>query len=261
MAKTQTQATKKSRRSVIFSKVKELFLQSPQFLLVNLTNITGTQLQQCKREWKDIAQLIVIKNTALKKALSEIKKESFMPSIQGNVALLFLKKDSSIKDFKKLNEIMLKNKRNTVAKTGSYAQNDYVIQPFVTPLGADKVSFFQALNIPYKVNKGKLEILSDLKVLTKGTKVGPAHSTLLSLLGISPYTYFMQIDNCFDEEFFCPSLLSVSKEDVLNEIKKEVDECRLLSYELGHVNEMSVGTYLKEEVGDSGALAAELGIN
>ncbi|KCZ81217.1 hypothetical protein H312_01363, partial [Anncaliia algerae PRA339] len=260
MAKTQSRAVKKARKSAIYSKIKELFNNNPQFLLVNLSYITGNQLQQCKREWKDIAELIVIKNTALKKALKDIKKEDFIESIQGNVALLFLKKGGSFDDFKKLNEIMVTHKRNTVAKTGSYAQDDYIIKPHVTALGADKVSFFQALNIPYKVNKGKLEILSDLKVLTKGTKVGPAHATLLSLLGISPYTYYMKIDNCYDEEFFPSSILSISKDEIKESIKASVDDCRFISLGIDNVNELTVNNFLTNEVNDSVALAKELGL-
>lgn len=259
MSKVQPRSVKKARKAMIYNKIKELFQSNTQFLLVNLTNITGNQLQQCKKEWKDLAELVVIKNTALKKALKEISKDSFIPAVQGNVALLFLKKDSSFNDFKKLNEIMLKNKRNTVAKKDSYAQDDYIIKPHVTALGADKVSIFQSLNIPYKVNKGKLEILSDVKVLSKGVKVKPGNASLLSLLGISPYTYFMQIDNCYDSEFFSPELLNISSDSIKEGIKSMVDEVRFISLGLDCVNELTVETYIKKEANDSMAVAKELG--
>lgn len=47
----------------------------------------------------------------------------------------------------------------------------------------------QALNIPTKINKGTVEIVSDVKLIAAGDKVGASEATLLAKLGIKPFSY------------------------------------------------------------------------
>lgn len=51
----------------------------------------------------------------------------------------------------------------------------------------------QALSIPTKINKGTVEIVSDVKLITAGDKVGASEATLLSKLGIKPFEYGLVI--------------------------------------------------------------------
>lgn len=47
----------------------------------------------------------------------------------------------------------------------------------------------QALNIPTKINRGTVEIVSDVHLIKEGEKVGGSEATLLSKLGIRPFSY------------------------------------------------------------------------
>jgi ribosomal protein L10 len=47
----------------------------------------------------------------------------------------------------------------------------------------------QALNIPTKINKGTVEIVSDVALIKTGDKVGGSEATLLAKLGIRPFSY------------------------------------------------------------------------
>ena len=47
----------------------------------------------------------------------------------------------------------------------------------------------QALNIPTKINRGTVEIVSDVALISKGEKVGGSEATLLAKLGIKPFSY------------------------------------------------------------------------
>ncbi len=47
----------------------------------------------------------------------------------------------------------------------------------------------QALNIPTKINKGCVEITGDVHLIKEGEKVGGSEATLLSKLGIRPFSY------------------------------------------------------------------------
>ena len=47
----------------------------------------------------------------------------------------------------------------------------------------------QVLNIPTKINKGTVEITSNVALIKAGDKVGASEATLLAKLGIKPFTY------------------------------------------------------------------------
>lgn len=45
------------------------------------------------------------------------------------------------------------------------------------------------LNIPTKINKGTVEITSNVALIKAGDKVGASEATLLAKLGIKPFSY------------------------------------------------------------------------
>ena len=47
----------------------------------------------------------------------------------------------------------------------------------------------QVLNIPTKINKGTVEITTNVALIKAGDKVGASEATLLAKLGIKPFSY------------------------------------------------------------------------
>lgn len=47
----------------------------------------------------------------------------------------------------------------------------------------------QVLNIPTKINKGTVEITTNVALIKAGEKVGASEATLLAKLGIKPFSY------------------------------------------------------------------------
>jgi large subunit ribosomal protein LP0 len=54
------------------------------------------------------------------------------------------------------------------------------------------------LNIPTKINKGSVEITADVHLIKTGDKVGASEATLLSKLGIKPFSYGLVILQVYD---------------------------------------------------------------
>lgn len=65
-----------------------------------------------------------------------------------------------------------------------------------TGLEPTQTSFFQALGIATKINKGSIEIISDVKLCTQGEKVGPSEAVLLTKMGIKPFAYGVCLFSC-----------------------------------------------------------------
>ncbi len=76
---------------------------------------------------------------------------------------------------------------------GAQANDDVVIKAGPTGMDPSQTSFFQALGIATKINKGSIEIVSDVVVVKTGDRVGASQATLLAKLGIKPFKYGLVI--------------------------------------------------------------------
>ena len=109
--------------------------------------------------------------------------DKLLPHVKGNVGFVFTNMD--LKDAR---EKILKNRVAAPARAGAFAPKDVTVPAGNTGMEPGKTSFFQALNIPTKIARGTIEIVSDIKVVTAGTRVGQSEATLLNMLNISPFT-------------------------------------------------------------------------
>ena len=104
-----------------------------------------------------------------------------------------------------------------------------------------KTSFFQALGIPTKIARGTIEIVTDVKILTAGSRVGASEATLLNLLNISPFTYGMTVLMIFDNgNVFPPSVLDVSEKELLDRFMSGVTTIAAISLALNYPTIVSV---------------------
>ena len=129
------------------------------------------------------------KNTMVRRAVRMIladfpQFEKFLPHVKGNVGFVF-----TSGDLKDIRGIILDNKVAAPAKAGAHAQVDVFVPAGNTGMEPGKTSFFQALNIPTKIARGTIEIVSDIHLVVAGTRVGSSEATLLQLLGIQPFSY------------------------------------------------------------------------
>ncbi|WUR03308.1 60S acidic ribosomal protein P0 (RLA0) [Vairimorpha necatrix] len=200
----------KVRKQNTYEKAKECFKTFNKFALVSMDNIVSNQLKEMKRAWGSSSVFLTGKNTAIRRALKELNKEEMLDKVKGNISLVFFKDD-----VKKIKEVIDEFERGSVAKVGDVSQSDVWIKAHVTGMTSDKTGYFQTLGIPTKITKGKIEIMQDFLVLNAGDKVGPSQANLLALINIKPFRYKMKIFSIYEDgEFYCPSLIDVSEEDI-----------------------------------------------
>jgi large subunit ribosomal protein LP0 len=116
-----------------------------------------------------------------------------MNVVKYNVGMVFTKGDLG-----EVRDIIVKNKVCCAAKAGQIAPIDVIIRKGKTGLEPTQTSFLQTLNIASKINKGTIEILNDVKIITKGAKVGSSEATLLSKLKITPFFFEMRPVHIFE---------------------------------------------------------------
>jgi large subunit ribosomal protein LP0 len=128
----------------------------------------------------------------------------------GNVGVIFTKED--VKEVKtKVSEFVVP----APAKVGSTATCDVTIPAGVTPLEPSQTGFFQLLNIATKINKGAIEILSDVTVVTKGERVGSSAAALLGKMKITPFEYGLVVKHIYDKGSMYPAaVLDITDEQL-----------------------------------------------
>eukprot|EP00866_Antonospora_locustae_P002430 jgi/Antlo1/2430/2569 len=223
-------ALRKERKEFLFQQTAEIFKKYDKFLVVQMDNVTSSQLQACKKAWRGKCEFVIRKNTAMRKALNDCFKDNprykdVMSAIEGNVAFILTNDDVGF-----LKKIIEENQRKASAKTGAIAQKDLWIEPMITSMDSEKAPYFQALGISYKITRSKLEIISRIKVLEEGVKVGPAQTNLLSLLDIHPFIYEMKIRLIYENgSYYEPWIIDVKREDIIEKCKKTIERVASLS--------------------------------
>ncbi|KAK9074599.1 hypothetical protein SSX86_007197 [Deinandra increscens subsp. villosa] len=132
--------------------------------------------------------------------------------MKGNVGLIFTKGD-----LKEVREEVAKYKVGAPARVGLVAPVDVVVPPGNTGLDPSQTSFFQVLNIPTKINKGTVEIITPVELIKKGDKVGSSEAALLAKLGIRPFSYGLVVETVYENgSVFSPEVLDLTEEDLVD---------------------------------------------
>ncbi|KAF8670414.1 hypothetical protein HU200_050721 [Digitaria exilis] len=93
----------------------------------------------------------------------------------------------------------------------------------------------EVLNIPTKINKGTVEIITPVELIKKGDKVGSSESALLAKLGIRPFSYGLQITNVYEDgSVFSPEVLDLTEEDLIEKFATGVSMVASLSLALSY---------------------------
>lgn len=181
------------------------------------------------------------KNTMVRRALRTILSESpqferLLPHVKGNIGFVF-----TSGDLKEVREIIVANKVAAPARAGAYAPEDVSVPAGNTGMEPGKTSFFQALGIPTKIARGTIEIVSDVKVVTAGTRVGPSEATLLNMLNISPFTYGMTVVQIYDSgNTFPPAVLDVGEDELIQRFLTGITTIASISLALNYPTIVSV---------------------
>jgi len=222
--------------------------------------------------------MVVGKNTVIKKAISlrqrapESTDEDFdwrkshytevnsidkiAALLKGKVALIF--SDAPIHELKSIIE---SNKKPAAAKVGLVAPIDVSIPPGPTGLDPSQISFFHALNMSTKIQKGQIEIAKEFKVCTAGKKVANSEAVLLQKLNIKPFAYGMEIQFVFDEgTVLTPDIFNMDPNTIAEKFRKVATNMAALSLALGQPNALSVPHMIVNSFKNIASIALESGL-
>ncbi|KAE9615004.1 hypothetical protein Lal_00048103 [Lupinus albus] len=230
-------ATKAEKKIAYDGKLCQLLDEYTQILVVNADNVGSNQLQNIRQGLRGDSVVLMGKNTMMKRSVrihaEKTGNQAFLnliPLLVGNVGLIFTKGD-----LKEVSEEVAKYKVGAPARVGLVAPIDVVVPPGNTGLDPSQTSFFQVLNIPTKINKGTVEIITPVELIKKGDKVGSSEAALLAKLGIRPFSYGLVVLSVYDNgSVFNPEVLDLTEDDLLEKFAIGVSQVTSLSLAISY---------------------------
>ena len=178
-----------------------------KIVFCRMDNVRSQQIHKVRQQLRGSAELLMGKKTLQKKIITlradqedSSKNDKALAAklcdeemLCGNLGLVFTNEDLS-----SLQTVLQNNRVQAPARVGAVAPCDVIVPAGNTGLEPTMTSFFQALNVPTKIAKGTVEIMSDKKVLSTGDKVDAGAAALLQKLKISPFYYAMEVEFVWD---------------------------------------------------------------
>lgn len=218
-------ASKAEKKIAYDAKLCQLLEEYSQILVAAADNVGSNQLQNIRRGLRGDSVVLMGKNTMMKRTIRMHAEKTgntdylnLIPLLQGNVGLIFTKGD-----LKEVKEEVAKYKVGAPARVGLVAPIDVVVPPGNTGLDPSQTSFFQVLNIPTKINKGTVEIITPVELIRKGDKVGSSEAALLAKLGIRPFSYGLVVQSVYENgSVFSPEVLDLAEDDLVEKFASGV---------------------------------------
>ncbi|MBA0572005.1 hypothetical protein Goshw_025995 [Gossypium schwendimanii] len=229
--------SKADKKIAYDAKLCQLLDEYTQILIAAADNVGSNQLQNIRKGLRGDSVVLMGKNTMMKRSVrmhaEKTGNQAFLnliPLLQGNVGLIFTKGD-----LKEVSEEVAKYKVGAPARVGLVAPIDVVVPPGNTGLDPSQTSFFQVLNIPTKINKGTVEIITPVELIKKGDKVGSSEAALLAKLGIRPFSYGLVVLSVYDNgSVFSPEVLDLTEDDLIEKFATGVSMVTALSLAISY---------------------------
>jgi len=234
--------SKQERKGAYIVKAGQLFDTYDKILVVEIDNVGSKQLQDARRELRALDSVILCgKNTVIRKTLKDRVSrkpalEKVLHALRGNISFVFTRGD-----LREVRDCILRNKVPAPAKAGQIAQCDVFVPAGPTGMPPDMTSFFQALSIPTKIERGSICIVSDVQVIKQNERVSASAVALLQRMGIEPFTYGMKIRQIYEEgAMYEPSVLDITPDDLRNKVREAVDTIAAISLATGYLTAPAV---------------------
>ncbi|SCU83347.1 LADA_0C10880g1_1 [Lachancea dasiensis] len=232
----------REKKAEYFAKLREYLEEYKSVFVVGVDNVSSQQMHEVRKTLRDRAVILMGKNTMVRRAirgfLADLPDyEKLLPFVRGNVGFVFTNESlSEIKD------VIVSNKVAAPAKAGGMAPEDIWVRAVNTGMEPGKTSFFQALGVPTKIARGTIEIVSDVKVVESGNRVGASEAALLNLLNISPFTFGLTVVQVYDNgQVFPATILDITDEELVSHFVSAVNTVACVSLAVGYPTLPSVG--------------------
>ena len=245
------------------ARLKALFLKYNKCALITAENVNATQLLHIRHDLLGQAEIVFGKNSLMRRVVKDLVESGERPDLKILITAQEHQKvteeDEELKrkikegplyngvglcftngPFTRVKEVIDNNCVGSPAKVGAISPVDVIIPPMRTTLPPTQVSVLHALNIQSKIFKGTIEITGEKMLINKGEKVGASEANLLSLLGIQPFKYTLNVVGLYDNgNLYGPEILEISDAVLQAKFGQALKNVAGLSVAIGYANKAS----------------------
>jgi len=212
--------------------VKELtsFLSQYNALgIASLQKVRAAQLQKLKKKLEKSAYIRVVKNSLIKRAVSETKDKVGIENLEEHLTGPNLFLFTNLNPFKLV--ILLEKSRVTAkARAGDVAAFDVIVPAGNTGLAPGPIiSQFTAVGLRTRIESGSVWVSKATLVVKKGEAISTQLASLLSKLGIKPVEVGLSLKVVYDDG------LILTEEELkvdLDEVRRSVEEAHQYAFNL-----------------------------
>lgn len=231
------------RKAEYFERMKELMSTYNKAFIVGIDNVGSNQLQSTRKELRGKAEVLMGKNTMMRKIIAEYVEENPGSPVEklaevcrGNVGFVFTNNDLG-----EIRAVLEANTRPAPAKVGSLAPCKVIVPKGPTGCDPGQTAFFQTLQIATKISKGQIEMVNDTELIMEGEKVTASQAALLQKLSIEPFTYGMVLKSVYDAgSLFDAKVLDITDDVLAAKFCEALNIIASLSLVMGQPTEASV---------------------
>mmetsp|Transcript_52 Transcript_52/g.98 ORF Transcript_52/g.98 Transcript_52/m.98 type:complete len:323 (+) Transcript_52:181-1149(+) len=231
------------RKGEYFEKLKDFLSSYTKCFVVSVDNVGSSQLQQTRKALRGKAEILMGKNTMMRKCIREYCEENpgspvaqLEPLCRGNVGFVFTNGDLG-----EVREILESNVRPAPARVGAVAPIDVIVPKGPTGCDPGQTAFFQTLQIATKISRGQIEMTNDTHLIAAGDKVTASQAALLQKLNIEPFTYGVVLKSVYDNgSLFDAKVLDITDEVLAAKFASALNVLASLSLALGYPTQASV---------------------
>jgi len=231
------------RKTEYFARMKELLGTYNKCFVVEVDNVGSNQLQRTRIGLRGKAEILMGKNTMMRKIIKEFCAENpdspvikLEPLIVGNIGFVFTNGDLG-----EVREVLESNVRPAPARVGAIAPIAVVVPKGPTGCDPGQTAFFQTLQIGTKITKGQIEIVNDVPLIEVGDKVTASQAALLQKLNIEPFSYGLILKTVYDNgSVFSAKVLDVTEDVLAAKFSDALAKVASLSLVLGYPTQASI---------------------
>jgi large subunit ribosomal protein LP0 len=231
------------RKKEYFERMKVMLAEYDKCFVVDITNVGSKQLQQTRMGLRGKAEVLMGKNTMMRKVIREFVEENpgtpatkLEECCRGNVGFVFC--HGSLGEVR---EALESNTRPAPARVGALAPSRVIVPKGPTGCDPGQTAFFQTLQIATKITKGQIEMTTDTELIELGERVTASQAALLQKLGIEPFTYGMVLKNVYDNgSLFDAKVLDITEDVLAAKFAQALGALASLSLVLGYPTQASV---------------------
>lgn len=233
----------KERKDEYFIRFKELLTNYNKAFIVAVDNVGSFQLQTTRIELRGKAEVLMGKNTMMRKCIREFVEENPGTPIaqlealcRGNIGFVFTNGDLA-----EVRETLEQNVRPAPARVGSIAPIDVIVPKGPTGCDPGQTAFFQTLEIATKITRGQIEMTNDTHLINAGEKVTASQAAILQKLSIEPFTYGVTLKSVYDSgSLFDAKVLDITDDVLAAKFSSALSMLASLSLALGYPTQASV---------------------